>query len=79
MSSREGINCPEGSKFSNVPVGSNNGYTSTTGAGYKCYQEFAGVDGSFTTLTFWAIFTAAPPATMNFNIEICNPGATPEV
>ncbi len=77
LSSREGMNCPEESKFSNAPSGSNNGYTSTTGAGYKCYQEFVGVDGSFTTLTFWAIFTAAPPATMNFNIEICNPGATP--
>jgi hypothetical protein len=77
MSTREGMNCPDGSKFSNAPVGSNNGYTSTTSAGYKCYQQFTGVTGSFNTLTFWAIFTAAPPASMNFNIEICNPGSTP--
>jgi hypothetical protein len=77
MSSREGMFCPDGSKFSNAPVGSNNGYTSTTSAGYKCYQQFTGVTGSFNTLTFWAIFTAAPPASMNFNVEICNPGSTP--
>ncbi len=77
MSSREGMNCPEGSVFSNTPVSSNNGYTSTTTAGYKCYQQFLGATGSFNTVTFWAIFTAAPPATMNFNIEILNPGATP--
>ncbi|MBK9358098.1 MAG: choice-of-anchor J domain-containing protein [Bacteroidales bacterium] len=77
MSNREGMFCPDGSVFSNAPVGSDNGYTSTVPAGYKCYQEFVGVSGSFNTLTFWAIFTAAPPATMNFNVEILNPGATP--
>ena len=77
MSSREGMNCPEGSVFANTPVNSNNGYTSTVSAGYKCYQQFTGVADNFNTLTFWAIFTAAPPATMNFNIEICNPGSTP--
>ena len=77
MSSREGMNCPDGSVFSTAPVGSDDGYTSTVSAGYKCYQQFLGATGSFNTVTFWAIFTAAPPATMNFNIEILNPGATP--
>ncbi|HCT71542.1 MAG TPA: hypothetical protein DF409_11570, partial [Bacteroidales bacterium] len=77
LSSRNTMLCPDGSKFSNAPVGSDNGYTSTTSAGYKCYQQFLGVDGNFNILNFWAIFTAAPPATMNFNIEICAAGSTP--
>ncbi len=77
LNSRNTMLCPDGSKFSNAPVGSDNGYTSTTSAGYKCYQQFLGVDGNFNILNFWAIFTAAPPATMNFNIEICAAGSTP--
>jgi hypothetical protein len=77
LNSRDFMSCPDGSKFSQPPVGSNNGYTSTVSAGYKCYQQFLGATGSFKTITFWAIFTAAPPATMNFNIEVYGPGPTP--
>jgi hypothetical protein len=75
--SRNTMFCPDDSKFSNAPVNANNGYTSTTSAGYKCYQQFLGATGNFNILNFWAIFTAAPPATMNFNIEVLAPGATP--
>ncbi len=77
LNSRNTMLCPEGSKFSLPPVGSNNGYTSSTSAGYKCYQQFIGATGSFKTLTFWAIFTSTPPSTMNFNIEVLAAGATP--
>jgi len=69
--------CPDGSLFSIPPVGSNNGYTSTLGTGYKCSQSFSGVTGAISTVTFWAIYTGPPPPTPTFKVDLCLPGGTP--
>ncbi|MDD3744839.1 MAG: carboxypeptidase-like regulatory domain-containing protein, partial [Lentimicrobiaceae bacterium] len=74
LNSRNTMLCPAGSLFNNAPVGSDNGYNAA--GAYTCYQQFTGVSGSFNKLIFWAIFTAAPPASMDFQIEIRGPGAT---
>ena len=69
--------CPDASIFSIPPVSSNNGYTSTAGMPYFVYQSFSGVTGAISQITFWAIYTSAPPPTPTFLINICLPGATP--
>jgi hypothetical protein len=69
--------CPDNSIFSIPPVSSNNGYTSTAGLPYFVYQSFSGVQGAIKQITFWAIYTSAPPASPTFLINICLPGTTP--
>ena len=69
--------CPDGSIFSIPPVSSNNGYTSTAGLPYFVYQSFSGVSGAISQVTFWAIYTSAPPASPTFLVNICEPGSTP--
>ena len=76
MSDRGTMDCPDGSTFSNPPVGSNNGYTSDAGVGYKVFQSFTGTT-SVSTITFWTIFTSAPPATKDYNVEVYEAGTTP--
>jgi len=75
LSSRDLMTCPEGSKFSIIPQGSDNGYTSS--GSYHSYQGFNGIEGSFNTLTFWSLYTSAPSGPMNFTIEVRAPGAQP--
>ncbi|MCF8349197.1 MAG: carboxypeptidase-like regulatory domain-containing protein, partial [Bacteroidales bacterium] len=77
MSDRGTMDCPDGAVFNNPPVGSDNGYTSDATVGYKVYQSFTGVPASISTVTFWTIFTAAPPATKDYLIEVYEAGATP--
>ena len=69
--------CPDGSIFSIPPQASNNGYTSTLGTGYKCSQSFSGLATPISTITFWAIYTSAPPAAPSFKVDICQPGSVP--
>ncbi len=77
--SRDLMLCPEGSLFSIPPVGSTNAYTSTAGAGYKCYQSYSGVEGAISNVTFWGVFAGytLPTTPGNFLIELCQPGGTP--
>jgi hypothetical protein len=75
--SRDLMACPDGSIFSIPIVGSNNGYTSTLGTGYKVYQQFGGLTKPIRQVTFWAIYTGAPPAAPTFKVEICQPGSVP--
>jgi len=74
---RDLMACPDGSIFSIPIVGSNNGYTSTLGTGYKVYQQFGGLTSPIRVVTFWAIYTVTPPAAPTFKIDICQPGSVP--
>jgi len=77
--SRDVMSCPDGSLFSIVPQNSNNAYTSTLGAGYKCYQSYSGVADDIAVVTFWGVFATGtlPTTAMPFLIELCQPGSTP--
>ncbi|MCK9400807.1 MAG: carboxypeptidase-like regulatory domain-containing protein, partial [Bacteroidales bacterium] len=77
--SRDLMICPEGSLFSIPPVSSTNAYTSTLGAGYKCYQSYSGVEGAISAVTFWGVFAGytLPTTPGNFLIELCQPGSMP--
>jgi len=74
--SRDLMLCPDGSIFSIPPVGSNNGWNSTLGTGYKCSQSFSGVTDVIYNVTFWAIYTSAPPAAPTFKVDLCLPGSS---
>ena len=77
--SRDLMLCPEGSLFSIIPTGFNNAYTSTLGAGYKCYQSFSGVEDNISTVTFWGVFSSLtlPTTPQTFLVELLQPGSTP--
>ncbi len=77
MNDRGTMDCPDGSVFSNPPVGSDNGNTSDMSTAYYVAQSFSGVTSTVSSVTFWTIFTAAPPATKDYVIEIYEAGATP--
>lgn len=72
----ESFDCPDGTVFGYPAVGSDNGYTSDGGAGYQCYQSFAGATGSFTTVTGYAIHTSAP-SDRELQVEVYQPGSSP--
>ncbi len=76
MNERGTMDCPDGSVFSNAPVASDNGYTSEIGQ-YYCAQSFFGVASTVSSVTFWSIFTSAPPATKDYIIEIYEAGTVP--
>jgi hypothetical protein len=76
---RDMMVCPEESIFSIPPVSSNNAYTSTASAGYKCYQSFSGVEDPIGSVNFWGVFSSLtlPTTPGNFLIEFYEAGSAP--
>ena len=64
--------CNPESLFGNSPVGSNNAYLSQYGGSYQQYQQVNGITESWTTITFWGVFTSGTPVTEDFFIGIYN-------
>lgn len=62
--------CNPESLFGNSPVGSNNAYLSQYGGSNQVYQQVNGVTETWTTVTFWGIFTSGTPVTEDFFIGI---------
>ncbi len=77
MNERGTMDCPDGSVFSSAPVGSDDGNTSDMSTPYYVAQSFTGVSSTVSSVTFWSIFTSAPPATKDYVIEIYEAGTVP--
>lgn len=74
-----GYNQPAGSVFAYMPVSSTTAHTSDLLEGWKCYQSFSGVSGSFNTVTVWAMQDISGSQTIprSVRVEVYNAGATP--
>ncbi|MFZ4462926.1 MAG: carboxypeptidase regulatory-like domain-containing protein, partial [Bacteroidales bacterium] len=74
LSDRDYTTCPDGSIFSNAPVGTDNGYTSILYSGYYCAQQF-NTSAAIGSVTVWALYSGAQP--QDFKVDFYADGSTP--
>jgi carboxypeptidase family protein/type IX secretion system substrate protein len=75
--SRGLLECEPESLFGNNPTGADNGYWSQYGGTYQGYQQVSGLTSSWSTVTFWGLYTTGAPSTDDFFIGIYEDGAQP--
>jgi len=74
--SRDLFECNAGSLFGNSPVGADNAFWSQYGGTYQQYQQVNGVSGSWSTVTFWGVYTSGTPTTEEFFIGVYEDGGS---